>query len=147
MKKRLAQIGNSDVILIFTFALIFILAIVGLPKFLKWREDSKIPVEIRALRKIHAAETKYRTQISLKNTFGNFKQLAETKTLPDCPGCLENSYQIDGLQFEMVRNYEETRFCVRTAKYAMDADGRIYEGASCAMGEVAGDKSKEFIVK
>ena len=144
MKNRHPQKGNSDVILIFTFVLIFILAIVGLPKLLKWKDEAKVPAEVRVLRQIHAAETKYRTQISLKDNYADFRTLTQLKVLPECKLCAENAYYQDGMTFSLERNYDETKFCIRSANYAMGEDGEIYEGASCAMGEVTGNKSKKF---
>jgi hypothetical protein len=142
------QGGVSDAALLLGLAFLFILAVVALPKYLKWRETAGVPQEILLLRQINAAEQKYRTKISLKNTYGSFKQLTENKVLAEtCPDCDEHVRPIEGLRFEMVRNYEETRFCVSVATkdgktLAIDADGAIHEFAGgrvgCAMGEAAG---------
>ena len=152
MLKINGQRGSLDRFLLFAFVMLFIIVFIALPKFLKWQTESKIPGEVLNLRRIHAAQTKYQTKISLKNTFASFKQLEDTKQLPEtCADCDENVRQLDGFRFDLSRNYEETRFCVRvtgTKSFAMDTDGKIFESetgaAGCSMGEVSGNNLKEI---
>lgn len=147
MRSKRNQKGNSDTALLFAFVLLFIIAIIALPKFLKWRENARIPAPVAALKRLYAAEIKYRTRISLKNTFASFRQLEETKQLPEtCSTCAENERRIDGLPIELSRNYEETRLCLRSGNYAADTDGKIYESdtIACSAGEVAGTNLKEI---
>lgn len=146
------QKGFSDRMLLFAFVVLFIIAIIALPKYLKWRETAGLPPEVLTLRRIAVAEAKYRSKISLKNAFGSFKQLADTGLLPEtCADCDENVRSVDGFRLELNRNYEETRFCVivtGSKKFAMDTDGRIFESEAgnvgCSAGEVTGANLKEF---
>ncbi len=148
MRSMTGQKGVSDTTLLLGFVLLFIFAIIALPKYLKWRETAKLPAEVRHLRRLYAAEHKYRSQISLDNKFAGFKQLAETGLLPACENCAETVLVIDGLRFDLNRNYEETLYCIRvtgTKTYAMNSDGKIFEGTvACAEGQVTGSNLQEF---
>jgi hypothetical protein len=132
LKKKPNQRGVSDATLIM-FIVVLSVAVLAVPKLLLSNDDSGKPPEVRQLRRIYAAQTKYRTKISVKEIYGSFQELIDTKTL-------ESDFPF----FEVSRNYEETRFCVAVGNYAVNADGKIYEGGTCSMGEVAGQKLKEI---
>lgn len=140
MGEKSGEEGFSDRFFLFAFVVLFMVTIIALPKYLKYRETASLPPEVQTLRRLHAAELKYRTRISLAGTFGDFKKLIDTELLPACPTCTETVYEANGQRFELNLNYEETRFCisVNSAKpQAIDTDGKLYENGSCKMGEAA----------
>lgn len=147
------QSGVSDTSLLLVFVFFIILAVIAIPKYLEWSDRDKNTLTSE-LRRIHKAQTTYIEVISPKRNFGSFKDLIFVKQLPDnCPNCDGNTWtaRAGAYRFEMVRNYEETRYCVKASgdnkTLAMDSSGRIFESETnkigCAMGEVKGDLFSE----
>jgi hypothetical protein len=150
-KNGMKQSGLSDTALLVVFVFFIILAVIALPKYLEMRETGVNALTVE-LHRIHKAQMTYRDAISVKRNFGSFRDLISVRRLSDnCPNCDANVWTTRGYRFEMNRNYEETRYCVRATGenkiLAMDSSGKIYESSSnnlsCSIGEVTGDALRE----
>jgi len=128
-----AQRGATNTELLVIFLFIVLVALIALPKFMSWRKTSAVPAVVTELRRLAKAQATYRNNISVKQTFGSLGELKNA-------GLLEKDFT----DFEIDRNYEETRFCVANGTYAVGTGGKVYEGQNigCRMGEITGTDLK-----